>query len=162
MARSLLILMLMTTQLLAGSGASVYLCIGSGGSYCLDAGPDSCTCCHEEHGNTGDGCKHEHGDSACNHHDQDPQPIQLGTDGLTAVDQCGCTHIPVMLSSDLPTSTARTSVTLDVERLASLVALPLECRVNEWLVDQPAFHRSDPPPVATFTLTVVSTVVIRC
>ncbi|MBS0207766.1 MAG: hypothetical protein JSS27_02320 [Planctomycetes bacterium] len=161
MARLLLILMLMTTQLLTGSGASVYLCVGSNGSYCFDSGPDSCSCCHEEHETTGDGCKHEHDDAACNHHDES-QPVQPGTDRLTALDPCGCTHIPVMLPSDQPTNASRAAVKVDVERLTALITLPLLSSFDGWLASQPAIHWSDPPPDGNFALTIVSTVVIRC
>jgi len=84
MAKSLLILMLMTTQLLAGSGGSVYLCISNDGSYCcFDTGPESCMCCHEEqeeivHDPCCGGCQEDGNQTPCGHHEEE-QAISLTT-----------------------------------------------------------------------------------
>jgi len=158
--------MLMTTQLLAGSGGPVYLCISNDGSYCcIDTGPASCTCCHGQEAIQHDACCGEPGceavsESCCEPHDEDPS--QSDGHGLAAVDPCGCTHIPVMVSSDQPI-TARSSTTTDVERLSLLVALPLALGSGlEIAAPSPHIHWSGPPAVPDFALIVISTVVIRC
>lgn len=167
MVRPLLILMLMTTQLLAGSGGSLYLCVSNDGSYCcIDTGPASCTCCHEEESIHHDTCCGEPGCEVVSEycyepHDEDaPQPDHHG---LEAVDPCGCTHVPVMVSSGQPVTIARSSTTTDTERLSQLVALPLALGSGlEIVAPSPHIHWSGPPAVRDFALIVISTVVIRC
>lgn len=168
MFKSLLMLMLMTTQLLAGSGGSLYLCVSNDGYYCcIDTGPASCTCCHEQEEIPHDICC---SDPACEeesaascyerHEDEAPEP-QLG---LLAADPCGCTHIPVTLSADQPTTVARFSITTESERLALLLAWLPSLHVDDEVVPltSPHFRRSDPSAGPAFALTVISTVVIRC
>ena len=166
MARSLLILMLMTTQLLAGSSGSVYLCISNDGSYCcFDTGPDSCTCCHDEqkevvrHTCCG-GCEKD-GDHALWSHHEEGQPVCLD-DIFVAGDPCGCTHIPVVMSSDQPTNVVRSSSSVDGERLISLIAVLPTLVFDHHVTAHPPLRRADPPELPDFALTVVSTVVIRC
>jgi hypothetical protein len=168
MAKSLLILMLMTTQLLAGSGGSLYLCVSNDGSYCcIDTGPASCTCCHD-HEKIPDvaccsdpACEDESAASSCEHHqDEAPQPRQID---LLVGDPCGCTHVPVMISSDQPTTVARSSITAEAERLSLQIAfLSAPCVGIEVAAPAPPLRWSGPPAVADFALTVISTVVIRC
>lgn len=168
MAKSLLILMLMTTQLLAGGGGSVYLCISNDGTCCcIDAGPASCTCCHEQETIQHDTCCAEPGcevasESCCEFHEEgSPSSNHYG---VVAVDSCGCTHIPVMVSSDQPTTVTRSSMTTDAERISLLVALPLSLG-SGFEISAPSLHfRWNGPPttVPDFALTVISTVVIRC
>lgn len=167
MAKSLIVLVLMTTQFLTGISGSVYLCISNDGSYCcIDAGPASCECCHEPVEPSHDACCAEPGcevasEFSCEAHDEDsPQPDRHS---FAAVDPCGCTHVPVMVSSDQPTTVARSSTAVDVERLSLLIALPLTLGSGlEIAVPSPHIHWSGPPAVPNFSLTVISTVVIRC
>lgn len=165
MIKSLLILMLMTTQLLAGSGVSVYLCIGSDGSYRIDAGRDSCTSCKVT---CGAGCNPCSDDSAgqhdglpCGTHGND-RLLQQAIETLAVEESCDCTHIPIMTSSDQPTRAARTSITVDLERFSSLVAQAPGIGLAYLPVPQSSFHCCDTSTVPDFTLTVVSTVIIRC
>ncbi|ODA29090.1 hypothetical protein [Planctopirus hydrillae] len=165
MAKSLLILMLMTTQLLAGSGGSVYLCICNDGSCtCFDAGPDLCTCCHDEHKegvrHCCGGCEKDGDRAPCSHHDEE-QPV-CPDDIFVAGDPCGCTHIPVVMSSDQPTNVVRPSRSVEGERLFSLIALLPMLAFDHYAVAHPPLRWADPPVVPDFALTVVSTVVIRC
>ncbi|WP_437186511.1 hypothetical protein SH668x_003665 [Planctomicrobium sp. SH668] len=169
MAKSLLILMLMTTQLLAGSGGSVYLCISNDGEYCcLDTGPRSCTCCQEHQQEAAHetccsdaGCTEGIAEPSCGHHDEtSPCPEQ---NRVVKDDACGCTHIPVAASAGHPTTVTRPTVTVDSERLALLVAwLPTWLSGTDAASFLPHFRWTGPPAVPDFTLTVISTVVIRC
>ncbi|GIX05064.1 MAG: hypothetical protein KatS3mg114_0933 [Planctomycetaceae bacterium] len=163
MAKSLLILMLAATQLLAGSGGSLYLCISNDGSYCcFDSGPESCTCCighDEEHAacvaSERDGC-------ACQCHDRDGKQ-QAEPSVAIADDGCGCIHIPLIVSAEQPTTATRPAATLSAERIAlsiaSLASIP--CSHTSSVSSPPPFW-SGPPAVPEYALTIVSTVVIRC
>ncbi len=161
MFRTLITLVLSMAQLLAGNGASVYLCIGSDGSYCLDAGPDSCACIQGENAIADSDCKHEHGDSDCDGH-TDSQPVPNERDFLSSVDAGGCTHIPILVSSEQQTSAGRASLTVDAKRLAALFPWPLSSGFGGRLASPPEFYPFRPPSVANSTLTAISTVVIRC
>jgi len=157
MAQSLLILMLVTTQLLAGNSGTVYLCVSNDGSYCcIDTGSTSCECCHDEQEAAHDACC---SDPACG--DEAPPFRQQG---LLAGDPCGCTHIPVLISADQPATVVRPSNRTESERLALLVAwLPslfLGSQVGV-LTSLPT-RWSGPPAAPDFALTVISTVVLRC
>jgi hypothetical protein len=63
MAKTLLSLMLMLTQLLSWSTPSVYLCVDSEGTIRLDGGPNSCDGCHHDSHDDHDEALHE-----CSHH----------------------------------------------------------------------------------------------
>lgn len=167
MAKSLLVLMLMATQLLAGSGGSLYVCISHDGSFCgLDSGPESCKCAGDHDHQPSDGCR----DSHCHHkseicdevdgHENDEafSPLEfLDRDG------CGCTHIPLMLSSDRPIRFVRTSLMTQSEPLGFVVAL-----LPFWNCASPSeallanCRWNGPPVVCDFTLMAISTIIIRC
>jgi hypothetical protein len=49
MTKPLLALSLMLMQLLPVGAAPLYLCLDGDGSVCIDFGPASCGCCHDEH-----------------------------------------------------------------------------------------------------------------
>ncbi len=169
MIKCLLTLMLVTAQLLAGNSGSLYLCIREDGSYCcLDTGPVCCTCCHDHKALPQEVCC---ADSVCDeesvsfshkHHEDDASPPRQ-FDRL-AGDSCGCTHIPVTVSADQPTTVIRLSITTESERLALLLAwLPSLHPVSEPVaVTSPHLRRSDPSAAPDFALTVISTVVTRC
>lgn len=164
MTKSMLILMLITTQLLSWSGASLYLCIDSDGSYCIHAGPDSCTSCQV----TGAGqnaCSDanlgQRGGSLCGKHGED-RLIQHSVAVVEPVESCDCTHIPIMLASDQRTRAARESIALDFARLSSVVAQAPAVGLVCLSVFQSGFHCCDASAVPDFTLTVISTVIIRC
>lgn len=164
MARLLLILMLVTTQLLSGSGGSVYLCVRNDGTCCcIDSGPASCTCCDKEdqHEGYADGCcVHEAGSCDGRHHDN--QMPESDQSPLLAGDPFGCTHL--LISSELPTCVSRISAANDFQRIAQLAALVPSLTIwNEFDASSLANARPDrPPSFHDFILIVVSTVVIRC
>lgn len=166
MAKSLLILMLVMTQLLTGSGGSLYLCIKNDGSgFCFDTDIASCTCCHNHKVNQQNPCVTcgcEKAESCCK--DDDNEASTSAHHGLLAAESCGCTHIPVMVSSEQPTTVARSSVTTESDRLTLLLAwLPSLRSIDGFVVSaSPYRHWSGPPAVPDFALTVVATTVIRC
>jgi hypothetical protein len=159
MAKPLLILMLLTAQLLTGSSVSVYLCIASDGSLRTDTGPDSCTSCQ-------DTCS----DSACGaltaeRHGSERQGRNrlLQTCEVPALETpCDCVHIPIVTSSDQPARTAQSSITLEFEQLSSLVAPVSSIGLGCLSLSRPNVLYCDVCGVHDFTLTVISTVIIRC
>jgi len=165
MAKSLLILMLVTTQLLAGSGDSVYLCIGNDGSYSIHAECDSCTpsqvTCETGCHSCNDSSLGQQGRSPCGNHPGDRAVSQIG-DPLVMAGACDCTHIPLVMASDQPTRTTRNSIAVDFEWLSSLLAQAPTIDIAYQSVLQLTFRCYDTSTVPDFTLTVVSTVVIRC
>ena len=172
MAKSFFILMLVAAQLLTGSGGSVYLCIGSDGSFCcVDSGPGSCTCCHEHADESQVACRSQECENAddrcaesCCEHQHADLPSDNGREERHVDDPCGCIHVAVMVPAGQPTSVARSSSASDRERLVQIVAgLPAECSAYEVsaspVLSSPS---SGPPAVPDFHLTVVSTVILRC
>lgn len=165
MAKSLLILSVVATQLLAGGGGSLYLCISDDGSYCcIDFGPDSCACCQpeERHSACADQCCSHNSDEPCSDHregggtPETPQPASL------AAEPCGCTH--VLISAEQPTSITRTCNPVETERLSQLAMLP-SCLPNcqQWgVLPIPHARWHGPPAAPDLALAVISTVVIRC
>ncbi len=167
-AKTLLILMLMTTKLLAGSGGSLYLCVSDDGSHCcIDTGPASCACCHDHEQISHDTCCSDHpceDDSAatsCEQNEDEAAP--LGQRDLLADEPCECTHIPVMISTNQPTTVARSLMMAEAEWLSLQISV---LSVSCGSVEDPASSQyrcwSGPPTVPDFTLTVISTVVLRC
>jgi hypothetical protein len=156
MAKSLLILMLVTTQLLAGHSGTLYLCVSDDGSFCcIDTGSASCVCCHDEE-------KSAHA-SCCSDPECEEKPTESQQLGLSAGDPCGCTHIPVMVSADQPATVSRSSIMTESERLSLHIALLSASFVYvEVVAPSPHLCWSGPPAVPDFALTVISTVVIRC
>lgn len=167
MAKSLLILMLMATQLLAGTCGLLHLCISDDGTYCcIDAGPESCTCCQKHSEAVPEACCDEHAvdavsETCCEHCEE--ESTEPDTQTSVAGDPCGCTHIPLMVSSSQPTTIVRSTISESVERYTLLVAW-LPSLVGSDAVDGPSPHLRwfGPPVVPDFALTVISTVVIRC
>lgn len=160
----LLVLMLTATQLLAGSGDGLYLCVSNDGlCYCVDSGPESCTCCQHDkmHESSDEGCCCCRSVETCSC-PHDANPPQSAAMALLAGDTCGCTHI--LIAVEQPTSVTRMSVMSDAGRLTQLVAqLPIGVFWNETVTTpslKPRWIR--PPEIADFALIVVSTAVIRC
>jgi hypothetical protein len=170
MTRSLLIMMLAMTQLLAGSGGTSYLCInGDGFVCCIDSGLESCTCCHHENrcgDDHDDCCEEEHSTVSCcecssPEHDQTCQRAD-GESVLAATDSCGCTHI--LISVTQPPSTKRSATTAESERLIDLTALPSMVAYGKRSIFLDVIRRrfGDPPLAQSQSLLILATVVIRC
>lgn len=155
--------MLMATQLLAGSGGSVYLCVRNDGSYCcLDAGPSTCTCSanrrptvNEEHRGCKCGC---HVSEPCDegNHVQAPRLTSSG-------DPSGCTHI-LLSHNQVPARVAQTSSSVDIDRLyqvvASLPGMLAMDRSND--SRHSPNERFRPPTTPSQTMTVLAWVLIQC
>lgn len=164
LAKSFLILMVLTTQLLAGGGDPLYLCLGNDGSYCcIHSGLASCTCCQQEER------RDEHDDLCC----CDAAEPCDGHDGQHAVpslrrlefadgEACGCTH--VLLSAGQAPSVTRTSATTDADRLLHPIALPaISETVGEPIAQLWTFgHSVGPRAAPNLALTILSTVALRC
>lgn len=163
MSQSLLILMLALTQLLGGSGGSVYVCISNEGTFCcLDAGASSCSCCAKEEAScTESGCR-------CSRNLF--QPISDGVENteyvacatsLIASNSCDCTHILLMvdeLTSISPSITAAGAFDhVPVSTLLPLVYSGISSHVVALPVR--AYILPTTPPLA---LTLLATIVIRC
>lgn len=174
MIKSVLILMLAATQLLAGSGG-VYLCIRNDGSFCcLDAGPQTCTCCEDkdtdghnlptmiaqEASACGCGCS-DSGSSGTRDEDRESRSAELAVVALS--DPCGCTHI--RLSQDQTSiRVARTASAIDSDVYAPMVADPSSFTKADG-GDGARFTvrgRSTPPPMRSHALTVLSWISIQC
>ena len=178
MAKSLLILMLVATQLLAGSGVSVQLCVSGDGSFCcLDCGSDTCGCCREpemptsdcresQGGENADAVPADHGcDAGCcvQHVSESPEEAVLPGDLGDAV--CGCTHVPLILSTDEQAIAIRLD-TLDGDGGIDLHAdrLPASFALNWSVVRSPPLQlqRSRQLQIPSYALAVIATAVIRC
>lgn len=176
MVKSFLILMLITTQLLAGSGGSVYLCIRNDGSFCcLDQGPTTCTCCDDQETDfdnphalatekpSGCGCDCGTAESTreCDNNDFTEPARELVP--LVSDDPCGCTHI--LLSYDQPSArVARMSDAPDGNQFyqytADLDAVSVIDGVNGFR-HSPA-RRFWPPTSPSQALMTLSWVLIQC
>jgi hypothetical protein len=166
MAKSLLVLMLMATQLLAGSGGSLYVCIGHDGSFCgLDSGPESCQCSDHDH-QPHDACRDsycDHTSEFCDEDDHHEVDQAFSPSVFLDSDGCGCTHIPLMLSSDRPARFARTSLTTQSEPLGFVVALlPFWNCASHTDALLANGRRNGPPAASDFALMAISTTIIRC
>lgn len=176
MAKSFLILMLMTTQLLAASGGSVYVCIRNDGTLCcLDRGPSDCDCCEEEkvesatfqkveipEGRGGCGCGCSNSDLSCEL-DDSLQPEQFSE--LTAVsdDPCGCTHL--LISHDQGSvCPANATPVFDASRLIQCL-FEAPAHFNNDVASNlrnAAFQQFKPPPISSQAIIVLSWVLIQC
>lgn len=148
-----LILILLMTQLLSGSGLS-YLCIANDGScFCLDTGPNTCRCCQHQDKDVAHCCCAECEAS------EEQEGILTGLRTL-AGHSCECTH--VMLLAELPTLTRRIST--DAEGFAQVAVLSLDVVTPFELVPTPSAQAGwiGPPAAPAFALIVAATVVIRC
>ncbi len=159
-SKLLIILMLATTQLLSGSGVSLYLCISNDGIFCIHWGAVCGNSCQSSSESSCGSCSNDDAEQRRNQlcRSRDSGPL----DHLAIQDSCDCTHIPIALSSGQPTAHAQTSVTVDSERLSSnFVQMPC---IGFACLPMPlsAVDRFGASKIPDFTLTVVSTVIIRC
>ena len=168
-----LVLTLIAVQLLAGSGKAVYVCVSSDGSVCcLDAGPESCSCCRQVEDSTSctDGCcdgssvvvKPE----SCCHDDVPSRPHadqrSNTNDSPTLMGgPCNCTHELVSLgqSATVVRSSASARICSGSHQVAEL---PSISRWRESLEHDARVRWHGPPPRSNCAQTVLSTFVIRC
>jgi hypothetical protein len=75
---------------------------------------------------------------------------------------CDCVHIPIVASSDQPARALRNTTTLEFEQLSLLVAQAPSIGLGCLTLSRPSVPICDVCGVPDFTLTVISTVIIRC
>jgi hypothetical protein len=115
MAKSLLSLALMATQLFSWSASPLYLCLCGNGSICIDFGPDNCDCC--KHSQVDDDCTVHH---ACKVHEHGDSSERAGHDqNSVAGNPCDCTHIQI--SQRQISTVVSSSSSPDAERLIAFV-----------------------------------------
>lgn len=169
MFKSLLILMLTTTQLLAGSSGSVYLCIKNDGSFCcLDAGPETCRCCEEEIEEIAVVEKKPSGCSCCSESACPTLPAEESAPSssfelaLESNDPCGCTHI-LIAQDEAQSSLPRLSGSSDSRQFVQLTVLPGLVQLdNQVTAGITSGLRYRPPTFESQALIVRSAVQIRC
>lgn len=163
MLNALLSLVLATTQLLAWSGGSLYLCLSDNGFHCVDFGPASCTCCHSpaEQDEHADHCCSDAAVTCDGDHAGYPKPENIASP-IFASDSCGCTH--VQITSQQPTSILQASSAMDVERHLQFAAvLPFVLSGDLPLGDRfdPACSRGS-PPIPSQALIILASIILRC
>lgn len=157
MTKSLLMLALVTTQLLAGSGGSHYLCLSNDGTFCcVDAGPSSCTCCLPKMDCAEPivGCSHA----------GEPGNCQITTHSFSNVSAgipCGCTHIQI--SAQTTPFGFRASTTTDTGRYSQIEALMPYDFSDPLAGDGPdSVYRRNSAQIPSPTLHILSNVLLRC
>ena len=173
MFRLSFILTLAAMQLLTGSSRAVYLCVSNDGSLCcLDSGPLSCTCCHDDHdskacGNASCEVATEECESKCSHHDDEqscPNDSQLPkTEDSPAVANgtCSCTH--ELVSTGQVGNNLRSSMTDQVSDALQLFnCSPIAAHQQAVVAFDGHASWQGPPLMPDATLAALSTVVIRC
>jgi hypothetical protein len=159
MLKSLLILALITTQILAGLGGSFYLCISDDGSHwCVEADPRTCTCCHQHDAGGADcqdGCAHATTT-------EESRPEGSGHATLASTDpECGCTHI--LIGVEQP-SRQVSPASLDSLRQVKAFVL-IDSALAQALVIGTRLTTSfaqDARPLPSPTLIDLSSVMLRC
>lgn len=167
MFKSFLILMLATTQLLAGGGGSVYLCIQNDGSFCcLDAGAETCRCCEEEipvveEKPSGCACCSEAAALALPF--EEPAPSSSIEPALTSIDSCGCTHV-LVTQDQAHAKVNRLSARSDLQQFVAMAGdLPGLIAIDSlYALRRASGWQYRPPTVESQALAVRSAVQIRC
>ena len=164
MVKQLLILALLIPQPFEAGGA-LYLCIGSDGSLrCVDSGPNSCTCCHQEKASAADdraGCCGSGAKKSCGAHCGEPatpDPLEHSLLGKC----CDCTHI--LISQQQPVLVLRSSVSTDADRFTHVANLPCSfLRDGVCGYPEPAWRQGlSPIPIPTQWPKLLSSVALRC
>jgi hypothetical protein len=168
MAKSLLILMLAAAQLVAGSGRSLYLCLSNDGSFCcIDDGPTGCVCCHDhdllervaptDHHCHTFNAREARSDCNCD-------SLQPPAGERLVADQCGCTHVLLLVAAEQRMAVSRTRTTIDFERVVVPAEnfAPWHVAADDRTVLRMFFPAGGSAAALDFTLTVLASTVIRC
>ncbi len=175
MARALLGMMLIASQILTGSWGGSTLCLHSDGTVCcIHEVTNPCNCCDHDHGDDEVPCSDEHGvhfhpicqiagNDEPEHHDEslphDAVPEALP---LTATPPCGCRHLP-LFAETAPTSQrslSRTVTSPKQSRAAIPQVLSYHFTPSNDAVAE--CRRRHPPCCQTLGLTLAASTVIRC
>lgn len=168
MAKSLVILALLATQLLSWSGGSVYLCICGKGTVCVDGGPSACTCCATSEGaglEDANCTKPENAEccesccAATNRHRE--QSRKRDTDQC-ANSSRGCAHIQI-LHEQAP-SVCASSCDTNVGHLSALLASPPCGLPSLSEIEAPTDPRTrmEPSSAPSLLLTFLAATALRC
>ncbi len=123
----ILILALASNQLLFSGHGGMYVCMGNDGAFCLEADPETCTCCkdgrHDEADHDTNACfcsckKREVGLCAL----EGTSPAS-GETIVTNEDDCGCLHLMITNGQSAPAT--RTVYSFDLEWNRCLTAFSL-------------------------------------
>jgi len=162
MIRSLLILMLIATQLLTGSRVSAYLCVSNDGLCRIDSGSASCTSCRDACNATRQSselfaaCRDEV-QQCTSHREAASRGVQ---NQITK--SCGCFHVPILVASEQPAHSLQGRAVVDVELQLSTIAPAVVSPTGCASVLQSRVTSSDTSAAVAYSLIVVSTVVMRC
>ena len=165
MVKSLLILVLVSTQLLARDGIVAYLCVSNDGAYSIHFGAEVCPPCDEVNKSDSSSCEQTADKDKCNSHQCSShgsgRSAQHSTSSIVSHDACDCTHLPVGLALHQPRGLYRYSAMGDAQRVLGLVISlpPRSLTLNS--ERQLSCLLSGNKAIESLTLTVLSTVVIR-
>lgn len=157
MLRSFVALALVAAQLHSWSGSSLYLCLNSDSGFCcIDAGPDSCDCCHRED----DACNLE-GDSCREHQHEHESPAEQEHGWSTP--PCDCVHL-LILGERAPVvsrASSRQATSVDgATRWFAANAIALGTRAGEDL--RPNQYDTSPLVIPVPSSAVLRCAVLRC
>lgn len=157
MAKQLLILALVAMQSASWSGASLFLCLAADGSICIDGGPQTCACCHDE--DVTDECGPSP-DVCC--HDTDRDRDANGAEGGVIGDPCDCLHVQISLSAG-PSLIARSASKSAWQRVALVTGLPEYLWRNSER-PKPVISRAtaDPPRGTSLAMLALAVAVRTC
>lgn len=166
--KSLLLLMLLAGQLLSRNAISFYLCLANDGSFCCVSTSPSC----------GDSCQTPSCSShdACGHADAGSQlscplagrdeggklPVRCLSNYLVSAESSECTHIPVLTTDAQASNAVRSPITVNVRLIASLVSQASIVSAEHPSISLLLAHCCRNSAARSFSLIVVSTVVVRC
>ncbi len=129
MSRWLLAIALASSQLLLPGHTGMYVCMGSDGAFCLEADPETCTCCKE-----GRHKKNEQTSGCCScskremiSSDLDKTAASGGETFVANENDCGCLHLKITGGQSRPATRAVHSHQLRWDRSHSAVLLPTLC-----------------------------------
>jgi hypothetical protein len=159
MAKTLLSLALLTTQLLSWGASPLYLCLCEDGGVCIDRGPRDCGCCScpadDPHQCLADS-------EDCHEHDSDlhrsPSSSAVTPDGHAS--DC-CTHIQISQSQS-PVVTVASASADAIQQFVPLFA-DVICILSAGGTEITSTALDGPPPDSLWgPLRALATVVIRC
>lgn len=164
LVRTILILMMLTSQIIAGMGGSVYLCISSQGIN-LDAGPSACTSCdsvddHKTPERHPTCLKSDHHSSCgCG---ETPFSHGLANDVASIDDSCDCLHILVTESSNVPATVTSSTAEIEFRITISDAAILSQSQLDSSRFVQNVVASPRHQVVFDSTLSILSNVIIRC
>jgi hypothetical protein len=144
MAKLLLSLVLVATQLVSWSSARLYLCVCNRESVCIDRGPDDCDCCHESEAAPQDAIVAERGSMPA----------------LSLQATCECRHVELSLAG--PATVVRTA---DRCESGEFIALPSPVNLLSAFITADDCLLQVPPgqsAAAIYTSAILGSVALRC